>query len=65
LFVKQTYKSSWLFPFFGGLIPEDWLLEIASMSWKINQNDRMGLILACCQNCIGATSVETLPEEGE
>ncbi len=62
---KQTYKSNRLFPFFEGLIPEGWLLEIASKSWKINQNDRMGLLLACCQNCIGAVSVEPISEEDE
>ncbi len=51
------YESQQLFPFFEGLIPEGWLLEIASKSWKINRNDRMGLLLACCYNCIGAVSV--------
>lgn len=54
----QPYRSSRLFPFFDGLIPEGWLLDIASESWKINPNDRMGLLLACCQNCIGAVSVK-------
>jgi len=53
----KVYKSNRLFPFFEGLIPEGWLLEIAASSWKINKNDRMGLLLACCQNCIGAVSV--------
>ena len=53
----EVYKSNRLFPFFEGLIPEGWLLDIASKNWKINQNDRMGLLLACCQNCIGAVSV--------
>lgn len=58
------YKENKLFPFFEGLIPEGWLLDIASKNWKINTNDRMGLLLACCQNCIGAVSVESiiLPE---
>jgi len=56
-----TYSSSRLFPFFEGLIPEGWLLEIASQSWKINRSDRMGLLLACCRNCIGAVSV--VPQE--
>ena len=51
------------FPFFEGLIPEGWLLDIASENWKINKNDRMGLLLACCQNCIGAVSVEPIAEE--
>lgn len=58
-----TYKS--LFPFFEGLIPEGWLLDIASKSWKINTNDRMGLLLACCGNCIGAVSVHSIHEENE
>lgn len=53
----QKYISNKLFPFFEGLIPEGWLLEIASNNWKINSNDRMGLLLACCHNCIGAVSV--------
>ena len=54
---KEVYKEKRLFPFFEGLIPEGWLLEIASKSWKINRNDRMGLLLVCCRNCIGAVSV--------
>jgi serine/threonine-protein kinase HipA len=53
----KVYTDNRLFPFFEGLIPEGWLLEIASKSWKLNQNDRMGLLLACCKNCIGAVSV--------
>ncbi|MDA9262390.1 HipA N-terminal domain-containing protein [bacterium] len=56
----RLYKSKRLFPFFDGLIPEGWLLNIASESWKINKNDRMGLLLACCQNTIGAVSVHPL-----
>ena len=57
---KKLYRENRLFPFFEGLIPEGWLLEIASESWKINKNDRMGLLLACCKNCIGAVSVEPI-----
>ena len=53
----RPYRSKQLFPFFDGLIPEGWLLNIATRSWKINPNDRMGLLLACCQNAIGAVSV--------
>jgi serine/threonine-protein kinase HipA len=54
---QQTYVSNRLFPVFEGLIPEGWLLDIATKSWKIKSNDRMGLLLACCKNCIGALSV--------
>ena len=63
---SEPYTDKRLFPFFEGLIPEGWLLDIASKSWKINTNDRMGLLLACCQNCIGAVSVEPIQgEDGE
>lgn len=61
----KPYTDKRLFPFFEGLIPEGWLLDIASKNWKINQNDRMGLLLACCQNCIGAVSVQPIPQENE
>lgn len=62
---ETKYVANRLFPFFEGLIPEGWLLNIASTNWKINQNDRMGLLLACCQNCIGAVSVKSIPEDDE
>ncbi len=62
---KKVYRENRLFPFFEGLIPEGWLLEIASESWKINKNDRMGLLLACCTNCIGAVSVEPINAEDD
>lgn len=57
---RQIYRSKRLFPFFEGLIPEGWLLNIAIESWKLNKNDRMGLLLACCQNAIGAVSVHPI-----
>ncbi len=62
---KEEYKDKRLFPFFEGLIPEGWLLDIASKNWKINTNDRMGLLLACCQNCIGAVSVQPIELKDE
>ncbi len=61
----KIYDSSQLFPFFEGLIPEGWLLEVASKNWKIKANDRMGLLLACCQNCIGAVSVLPIIDQDE
>ena len=54
---EKAYRDTVLFPFFDGLIPEGWLLDIAERSWKINQRDRMSLLLACCKDCIGAVSV--------
>lgn len=61
----KPYRDNRLFPFFEGLIPEGWLLDIASESWKINKADRMGLLLACCRNCIGAVSVEPILAKDE
>lgn len=61
----KPFVHNRLFPFFEGLIPEGWLLDVASQNWKINQNDRMGLLLACCQNCIGAVSVQPIIHEDE
>jgi serine/threonine-protein kinase HipA len=60
---EATYTSKVLFPFFDGLIPEGWLLDIAEKNWKLNPRDRMGLLLACCKDCIGAVSVEEVKEE--
>lgn len=54
---EESYVSDRLFPFFDGLIPEGWLLNLASKNWKLNARDRMGLLLASCQDCIGAVSV--------
>ena len=51
------YASKILFPFFDGLIPEDWLLALAEKTWKLDSRDRMGLLLTCCRECIGNVSV--------
>lgn len=56
----KAYISNVLHPFFDGLIPEGWLLDIAEKNWKINNRDRMSLLLACCKDCIGAVSVQPL-----
>lgn len=60
---EAPYTSKVLFPFFDGLIPEGWLLDIATDNWKLQPRDRMGLLLACCKDCIGAVSVEAVKEE--
>lgn len=53
----DPYDSKTLFAFFDGLIPEGWLLHIAEKTWKLDSRDRMGLLLACCADCIGNVSV--------
>lgn len=62
---EETFNSKMLFPFFDGLIPEGWLLDIAERNWKLNTRDRMGLLLACCKDCIGAVSVYPAIEEDQ
>jgi serine/threonine-protein kinase HipA len=54
---EKPYESKTLFAFFDGLIPEGWLLSIAEENWKISYKDRMGLLVNCCKDCIGAVSV--------
>ena len=59
----KPYRDKVLFPFFDGLIPEGWLLDIAEKNWKIDTRDRMSLLIACCKDCIGAVGVETIMNE--
>ena len=60
---EKAYHDKVLFPFFDGLIPEGWLLDIAEKNWKIDARDRMSLLLACCKDCIGAVGIEPINEE--
>jgi serine/threonine-protein kinase HipA len=59
----KPFTSHVMFSFFDGLIPEGWLLDIAQQTWKLDPRDRMGLLLTCCGDCIGAVSLT--PVEGE
>ena len=54
---KEPYASKTLFAFFDGLIPEGWLLGVVSHNWKIDLNDRFGLLLAACKDPIGNVSI--------
>lgn len=55
---KEAYTSRTLHAFFDGLIPEGWLLDLATTYWKLNPRDRMGLLLSLCRDTIGAVTVE-------
>ena len=59
----EPFMSDNMFPFFDGLIPEGWLLDIAQANWKINPRDRMSLLLACCKDCIGAVSIVAITDQ--
>ena len=53
----KPYNSKTLFPFFDGLIPEGWLLNVVSRNWKIDTKDRFGLLLVSCKDAIGNVSI--------
>lgn len=59
---NQTYHSNVLFPFFDGLIPEGWLLDIGEKHWKLDPRDRFQLLSHLCRDTIGAVSI--IPMEG-
>ena len=61
----KPYKSTVLFPFFDGLIPEGWLLDVALRNTDISELDRFSLLLLCCKDCIGAVSVIPIKEDGD
>ena len=54
---EKVYESNILFPFFDGLIPEGYLLDIAIQQFGLKNNDRMGLLLKTCHETIGNVSV--------
>lgn len=54
---EQPYTSKTLFPFFDGLIPEGWLLNVVTHNWKIDRRDRFGLLLVACKDAIGNVSI--------
>ena len=60
----EAFVSPVLFPFFDGLIPEGWLLDVALRNTDISILDRMSLLLLCCKECIGSVSVMPINKEG-
>ena len=57
---REIYKSNTLFPFFDGLIPEGWLLNVVERNWKLDGRDRFGLLLVTCADCIGDVRIEAM-----
>ena len=55
---EEAYVSNTLFPFFDGLIPEGWLLNVVERNWKLDGSDRFGLMLVACKDCIGDVRIE-------
>ena len=58
---KEAYESKHLFPFFKGLLPEGWYLEIVSATQKVDRNDLFGLLLSTTNiDTIGAVTVRRI-----
>ena len=55
---QREYNSKTLFPFFDGLIPEGWLLNVVTDNRKIDPRDRFSLLLATCKDSIGCVSIK-------
>jgi serine/threonine-protein kinase HipA len=58
----EPYASDGLHPFFENLLPEGWLLELATKKLKIAKDDAFGLLLATCADCAGAVEILTAEE---
>ena len=58
----EPYTSKTLFSFFDGLIPEGWLLDLVTHNWKLRANDRFGLLLVACKDCIGSVVIREVTE---
>lgn len=57
---KEAYNSEKLFYFFEGLLPEGWTMNVYSSVLKIDKNDKFGMLLATCHDCIGAVIVKEI-----
>ncbi len=60
---EAPYESNRLFPFFLGLIPEGWLLDLTSRTLKIDPENPFDILLATGGDCIGAVKIVPLDEE--
>lgn len=58
---QKRFEAQNLFPFFEGLLPEGWLLDITSKALKIDKHDKFELLLHIGKDTIGAVSI--VPEE--
>ncbi len=61
----EPYDSPRLGPFFENLLPEGWLLELATTKLKISKDDAFGLLLATCADCVGDVEIRPLSSEPE
>ncbi len=58
----EKYDSKELFPFFDGLLPEGWLLDLDCAAAKIDKNDKFRLLLHTGRDPVGAVSLRPIEE---
>lgn len=54
---EEKYESKELFPFFDGLLPEGWLLDLTCAIAKIDEDDKFALLIHTGEDPAGAVSV--------
>lgn len=60
---EEPFKSKDLFPFFKGLLPEGWYLDIVGLTQKVNTQDFFGVLLATTSlDTIGAVTVRKIED---
>ncbi|HVA65813.1 MAG TPA: HipA N-terminal domain-containing protein [Elusimicrobiota bacterium] len=59
---SEKYESKELFPFFDGLLPEGWLLDMICSTVKLDPHDKFRLLLHTGGDPIGAVSVKATGE---
>jgi len=58
---EEPYESRELFPFFRGLLPEGWYLDIVTATQKVDREDLFGLLLCTTSgDTIGAVTVRRM-----
>jgi len=63
---EEPYLADELFPFFKGLLPEGWYLNIVSATQKVDSKDFFGLLLASAGgDTIGAVTVKKADDRNE
>jgi len=57
----EPYESKELFPFFKGLLPEGWYLDIVAATQKVDREDLFGILLCTAGgDTIGAVTVRKI-----
>lgn len=56
----EPYVTDGLHPFFENLLPEGWMLDVASKKLRLSKDDAFGMLLATCGDCVGTVEIEPL-----